>query len=206
MQGYIIRLQRVKDEDLILSILTQDRLETLYRFYGARHSTINLGYKIDFEIERSLKSTIGRLYDVVHLGFPWMLDRHRTQLWQQFVALFYPHLKDADETGGFYFSLLDHCAQQWEKQNPKRIAIEAYAMLLHHEGRRPDTRTCFFCEAPIQDEQVSLIRAFQYAHKACAHRTGVAKASVDELLERFSALFLNDDEVDTLWVTLLEGL
>lgn len=206
MQGYIIRLQRVKDEDLILSILTQERLETLYRFYGARHSTINLGYKIDFEIEHSLKSSIGRLYDVVHLGFPWLLERHRTRLWQQFITLFYAHLKDAEETGGFYFSLLEQCAEHWGKQNPKRIAAEAYARLLHHEGRLPDTRTCFFCEQPVLDDQISVIRAFQYAHTACAHRTGVTKASADELLQHFSALFLSDTEVDTIWLTLLEGL
>lgn len=206
MQGYIIRLQRVKDEDLILSILTQDRLETLYRFYGARHGTINLGYKIDFEIEHSLKASIGRLYDVVHLGFPWLLDRHRTRLWQQFVSLFYPHLKDAEETGGFYFSLLEQCASEWEKQNPKRSAIEAYARLLQHEGRLPDSRTCFFCEQPIDDTHVAVIRAFQYAHTACAHRTAVSKRSMDELLQDYSALFLSDEEVDNLWITLLEGL
>lgn len=206
MQGYIIRLQRVKDEDLILSILTQDRLETLYRFYGARHGTINLGYKIDFEIEHSLKSSIGRLYDVVHLGFPWLLDRHRTRLWQQFVSLFYPHLKDAEETGGFYFSLLEQCAQAWEKQNPKRVAVEAYARLLQYEGRLPDAHTCFFCEQPIADAKAAVIRAFQVAHVNCAHRSGVTKHAVDELLLNYSALFLSDKEIDTLWLTLLEGL
>lgn len=206
MQGFIIRLQRVKDEDLIISILTQQRLETLYRFYGARHSTINLGYKIDFEIEHSLKSSIGRLYDVIHLGYPWMLDQHRMRQWQQFSALFYPHLKDAEETGDFYFTLLDSCADQWGTQNPKRIALEAYAKLLHHEGRLPDASTCFFCEQPVIEPRVCVIRAFQYAHTACAHRTPVCKHAVDELLLRRSALFLGDQEVDTLWVTLLEGL
>ena len=49
MQGYIINLNRVKDEDLIVTILSKGRLETLYRFYGARHGTINIGFKIDYE-------------------------------------------------------------------------------------------------------------------------------------------------------------
>ena len=206
MQGFIIRLQRVKDEDLIISILTQQRLETLYRFYGARHSTINLGYKIDFEIEHSLKSSIGRLYDVIHLGYPWMLERDRMRKWQQFTALFYPHLKDAEETGSFYFTLLDTCADQWGTQNPKRLALEAYAALLRYEGRTPDTENCFFCEQPIEDENVSVIRAFQYAHVACTHRTSVSKMAADELMMRGSALFLSDTETAQLWTTLLEGL
>jgi len=206
VQGFIIRFQRVKDEDLIVSILTQERLESLYRFYGARHSTINLGYMIDFEIEHSLKSSIGRLYDVVHLGFPWLLDTSRTRQWQQFVSLLYPHLKEAEETGGFYFDLLEECARLWGVQNPKRIAVEAYAKLLQHEGRLPDTSTCFFCESALKEQEVSVIRAFQYAHAACAHRKTVSKEGADELLTRFSTLFLDDEEVETLWATLLEGL
>jgi len=206
MQGFIIRLQRVKDEDLIVSILTQHRLETLYRFYGARHSTINLGYMIDFEIEYSLKSSIGRLYDVVHLGFPWLMDMARTRTWQQFVSLFYPHLKDAEETGGYYFDLLRSAAQLWHKQNPKRIALESYARLLSFEGRLPDTRSCFFCDTPIDAEQVSVIRAFQYAHTECARQQPIRKSAMDELLQRQSALFLTDEEVNRLWSVLLEGL
>ena len=70
MQGYIIRLNRARDEDLVVTILTQQNLETLYRFYGARHSTINLGFKIDFESEISLKSSIGRLRDVIEEEIP----------------------------------------------------------------------------------------------------------------------------------------
>lgn len=206
MQGFIIRFQRVKDEDLIVSILTQERLESLYRFYGARHSTINLGYLVDFEIEHSLKSSIGRLYDVVHLGYPWLLDTGRMRLWQQFISLFYPHLKDAEETGGFYFSLLESCAEVWGVQNPKRVAVEAYAKLLQYEGRQADTSHCFFCETPIEDTKLAAIRAFQFAHTACVHRKPVSKEGVQELLRHSSTLFLSDDEVETLWSTLTEGL
>ena len=50
MQGYIIDIKPVKDDDLIVSILTENELLTTYRFYGARHSNINIGYKIDFEL------------------------------------------------------------------------------------------------------------------------------------------------------------
>ena len=42
MQGYIIDIKPVKDDDLIVSILTEHEVLTTYRFYGARHSNINI--------------------------------------------------------------------------------------------------------------------------------------------------------------------
>jgi len=206
VQGYIIRLQRVRNEDLILSILTETRLETVYRFYGARHSTVNLGYKIDFEIEHSLKSPVGRLRDVVHLGFPWMLDSARARLWYRFISLFHPHLKDSEETGSFYFELLEHAAQLWGRQNPERVAVEAYVRLLRYEGRLPDPGRCFFCEQPLHAPAATLIRSFYCAHPECAHDTSVSREGVLELFENGSTLFLDDAEVGTLWDVLLEGL
>ena len=40
MQGFILRTQPVRDEDLLVSILTQNELVLAYRFYGARHASI----------------------------------------------------------------------------------------------------------------------------------------------------------------------
>lgn len=57
MQGYIIDIKNVKEDDLIVTVLAQEAIYTTYRFYGARHSTINIGYKIDFELESNLKSS-----------------------------------------------------------------------------------------------------------------------------------------------------
>jgi hypothetical protein len=205
MQGYIIQVNRARDEDLVVSILTQQNLETLYRFYGARHGTINLGFKIDFETEHSLKSNIGRLRDVIHLGFPWMYDHQRLRLWQQFIALFYPHLSHSEETGGFYFNLLDDAAHRWHLQNPKRIAVEAYVQLLEYEGRLHREMTCFFCERAI-DTDVSLIRAFLPTHPECAHTLSIGRDGLTELYKSRSSLFLSDKEIDRMWYLLLEGL
>jgi hypothetical protein len=205
MQGYILNLNRVKDEDLVVSILSQENLETLYRFYGARHGVINLGFKVDFETEASLKSGISRLRDVVHIGFPWLRDYNKLRLWQQFIALFYPHLYHAEDTGGFYFELIDEAAHRWEKQNPKRIAVESYVKLLEHEGRLHRELECFFCEQPIEEE-VSLIRAYLPAHKQCAHTLSISQEGIEELFGNHSSLFLSDKEVERLWYVLLEGL
>jgi len=204
MQGFIIQQNRARDEDMVVTILTQQNLQTLYRFYGARHGQINLGFKIDFESESSFKSTIDRLRDVIHIGYPWITDYERLRLWQQFIALFYPHLKESEETGTFYFALIDDAASKWEKQNPKRIAVEAYVHLLEHEGRLHHEMRCFFCEQPIEEE-ISLIRAYLPAHNSCSHTLSINREGLLELFENKTTLFLSDKEIDRLWYVLLEG-
>ncbi len=205
MQGYIISLNRVKDEDLIVTIISKKSLDTLYRFYGARHGTINLGFKIDYEKEPSAKSTISRLKDVIHIGFPWINDYKLLKLWQDFLALFFKHLKDAEDLGEFYFSLVDNASKEWSKQNPKRVAIESYVKLLEHEGRLHKELICFLCNRVI-NEDVSLIRAYLPTHYGCSHTLSINKEALDELFTNKSSLFLTDKEVDRLWSILLEGL
>jgi recombinational DNA repair protein (RecF pathway) len=205
LKGFIISINRVKEEDLIVTIITEKSLETLYRFYGARHGVINLGFLIDFEIEPSSKSTIGRLKDVIHIGYRWIHDYNRLQLWQNFVALFYKHLKEAEDIGTFYFSLLQDASLKWDKQNPKRVAIEAYVKLLEHEGRLHTEMFCFLCSTKIE-HNISLIRAYLPTHEHCSHTYPLNKKGLQELYKNKSSLFLNDKEVERLWCLLMEGL
>jgi recombinational DNA repair protein (RecF pathway) len=205
MQGYIINLNKVKEEDLIVTILSKENLDTLYRFYGARHSVINLGFKIDFEKEDSPKGTISRLKDVIHIGYKWINDYKLLRLWQDFVALFYKHLKDAEDTGTFYFDLLQNAEKNWYKQNPKRVAVESYIKLLEHEGRLHKDMHCFLCSRKIETD-VSFLRAYLPTHYECSHTLPVNKNGVRELFENKSTLFLSDKEVERLWSVLLEGL
>ena len=205
MQGYILNLNKVKDEDLIVTILSKDNLDTLYRFYGARHGVINLGFKIDFEKESSAKSTISRLKDVIHIGFTWINDYKLLRLWQDYLALFYKHLKDAYEVDAFYFELIDEASELWAKQNPKRVAIESYVKLLEHEGRLHSEMVCYLCHEKIE-EDVSLIRAYLPTHKYCTHTLSINQKALKELFDKKSSLFLSDKEVDRLWYILLEGL
>ena len=205
MKGFIVNLNRVKEEDLIVTILSCGSLETLYRFYGARHGVINLGFKIDYEIEPSAKSTIGRLKDVIHIGYKWINDRELLRLWQDFSRLFYKHLKEAEALGDFYFDLLESASNEWNRQNPKRVAIEAYVKLLEHEGRLHKDMHCFLCSRKIE-ENVSLLRAFLPTHENCSHTYPITQNGLKELYENKSSLFLNDKEVDRLWNVLMEGL
>ena len=206
MQGYIININKVKDEDLIVTILSKHNLHTLYRFYGARHSTINLGFKIDYELDSSAKSNISRLKDVIHIGFRWINKHKLLKLWQDFTRVFFTHLKDVGELDEFYFLLLENASDKWDKQNPKRVAIESYVKLLEHEGRLHTEMFCFLCTNEIKDKKISLIRAYLPTHKRCSHTLDIDKKALDELYTNKSSIFLNDTEVDRLWYILLEGL
>ena len=205
MQGFIINLNKVKEEDLIVTIISKDNLQTLYRFYGARHGTINIGFKIDYEIEESAKSTIHRLKDVIHIGFSWLNDYKLLRLWQDFLSLFYKHLRDAEDIGDFYFDLLNNASIQWGKQNPKRVAIESYVKILAHEGRLHTEKECFLCASSITQD-ISLIRGFLPTHQTCSHTLPINRLGLKELYKNRSSLFLNDKEIDRLWIILLEGL
>jgi len=204
LQGYIINVNKARDEDVIVTILTHHNLYTLYRFYGARHGQINLGFKIDFETEASIKATIDRLRDVIHLGYPWITDRSRLFIWQQFTALFHKHLQDSEDLDPFYFELLEEASLIWQTQNPKRIAIESYVKLLAFEGRLHQDMICFFCEDEIKSD-ITLIRAFLPAHAQCLHALPVNINAIKELFTTGSSLFLNDKEIDMIWHVLLEG-
>ncbi len=204
MQGYIIDIKSVKDDDLIVSILSENELLTTYRFYGARHSNINLGYKIDFELENT-RANIPRLKDVMQLGFPWILDNEKMYCWQRYIKLFYPHLKEMEEVDSFYFYSLDNLVHVMTKQNVLRAICESYISLLEHEGRLHIDFECLLCEIYIEDN-VSLVRGFLPVHSKCTHAKSFDNKKIKELFESKKTIGLNDDEVEYLFNILLQGL
>ena len=204
MQGYIININKVKDEDLIVTILTEKSLKTLYRFYGARHANIHLGYKIDFEAIPSAKSTISMLREVLPLSEKWMLESSRFFIWQQFIKLMYKHLEDINELDTFYFQLLEETSNMIARQNPQRVVIESYLQLLEYEGRLHDDFQCFICDEPIK-EQLVLARSFLPAHQECVYGELLKKPKIENLFATKSTLYFEDDEVTHLWRLLQEG-
>ncbi len=204
MQGYILNINKVKDEDLIVTILTENKLKTLYRFYGARHANINLGYKIDFEAVASAKSTISMLREVLPLSAKWMLQSNRFFIWQQFIKLMFRHLKDVSDLDPFYFYLLEETSIMIERQNPQRVMIESYLELLAYEGRLHDDFHCFICDEAVVDSVV-LARSFLPAHQSCVFGELLDKKKIETLFESKSTLYLEDDEVTHLWQLLQEG-
>lgn len=204
MQGFILHTQRVRDEDLIVYVLSPKAVHKTYRFYGLRHSAILSGYKIDFELEEHL-NFLPRLKDTLHLGFAWILDRDKMLIWQEFVRLVYRHLKDVESCESFYFELLDECVRRFERQNPLRVIVDAYANLLEFEGRLHKNMRCFVCDERVRGE-VSLVRAFLPAHKHCAVGFEFSEKKLKEFYESKNCSGFDDDEVQKLYALIKEGL
>ena len=205
MQGYILNINKVREEDLIVTILSETKLKVMYRFYGARHSTVGLGYKIDFEAKTSAKSELKQLSSVIHLANPWLIDREKLYTWHQFVKLMYKHLKDVDIIDTFYHRLLEKTELHFEKQNEKRVCIESYISLLKHEGRLHDEFVCFVCEEEIKEE-MTLARSYLPSHHGCVFGKVFQTEHIKTLFESESTLFLDDESVEHLWDVLNYGL
>lgn len=205
MQGFIININKARDEDLIVTILCEEKLLTLYRFYGSRHSTINLGYMIDFEVESSSKVSISQLRNIMHLAFSWNFSSNRFYIWQQFIKLFFTHLRDVEHIDRFYFDLLKDASTIWHKQNPKRVAVESYIKLLSFEGRLHHPTFCFLCEQEI-DDKVMLVRGYLPAHIDCAFDEGYNLEDIETLYSTKSSFYMSDSDIDKLYNTLSEGL
>lgn len=204
MQGYIIDTKTVKDDDLIVTILCENELITSYRFYGARHSNINIGYKIDFELEKT-KSSIPRLKDVMQLGFSWILNSQKMYAWQRYLKLFFSHLKELEELEPFYFFLLDNLILKIEKQNVLRAILESYLLLLEHEGRLHTDFECLICEIEI-NRNLSILRGFLPVHKECIKGKVFDYKKIKDLFLSKKTINLKDEEVENLFEILLFGL
>ncbi|WP_457597620.1 recombination protein RecO [Hydrogenimonas sp.] len=205
MQGFILHVGKARNEDTIVTILTRNRIERLYRFYGARHPIVTAGFKIDFEAQRDHPHFMPRLRHVVHLGYPWLKEPERLRIWRYLLALLHEHLRDVEEPGPFYYDLLERCAAIWHLQNPKRSAVEAYVALLAHEGRLHPPSDCFLCGGALE-ESVGLARAFLPAHPRCVVARALPREAVETLFETGKTIHLEDEAVETLWLTLLEGM
>ena len=205
MRGFVLSTARVRDEDLIVRILTKDEVLTLYRFYGARHSYINVGYHIDFVVEESAKATIKRLRNVIQLPFPFLLDFQKMLNFKIFVGLLNKHLSDVTKIDEFYYNLLVDITKNMQNREPKRLLIESYVKLLEKEGRLHKEFECFLCEREIEGK-VALARAFLPAHERCIYERGFAKEKIKDLFENKKTLLFSDEEIDRLWKIMNLGM
>lgn len=203
MQGFILKTTKVRDEDCIVDVLSESALVRAYRFYGARHSNITQGYKIDFELSQN-QSFLPRLSGVMHLGYAWLGNREKLLFWQQFMRLLHAHLKDAESLDKFYYELLTGAAARFGRQNPRRIIVESYAKILRFEGRLHDEPYCFLCDEEIS-ENIALCRGFLPAHERCSQRVGFAQDEILEFLRSGRTLNLSDEAVEMLYDIALEG-
>ena len=186
-------------------VLTTQNVKTYYRFFGARHSILQLGNLIDFEVEGEDGRFLPRLRSLSHIGFPWLFDKNRLLIWHNFIQLFEPHLKEAEEIDSFYYNLLLQAAKKWEKQNPKRIVCESYIKLLAYEGRLYPEKNCYICEQHIEAD-IALMQSFKPAHPNCIYSSALPTKKILDFFEIKKTIFLEDHEVDYLFEIVMKGL
>jgi len=205
MKGFILNIRKAKNEDVIVTVLSNCEVRSYYRFFGARHSILQVGNLIDFELQESKNGFMVQIRKISHISFPWIFSNNHLFLWQNFIRLFEPHLKEATQIDSFYFDLLLKIAKKWHRQNPKRLAIEAYIEILDYEGRLYDNGFCYICE-DVLDEQVGLMRAYLPAHPRCIYGYSYDKQQIFKLFDTKLTIHLNDNIVNKLFNTLLKGL
>ncbi len=197
MKGFILHTAKAREEDLVVRILTKDKVLTLYRFYGARHSYINTGYLIDFVEEETLVS-INRLRSVMQLPFNFLMDFEKMVTYKEFIRLLNNHLIDVERVDSFYFEMLEEIIKKLSFRDAKRVLIESYVKLLKKEGRLHPLNRCYFCEKEIKNK-ITLARAFLPAHEKCILTEGFEKEKLKELFENNKTLLFDDKEIEKLW-------
>ena len=123
MQGFILSLQPVRDEDLWVSVLTSEALLSLYRFYGVRHSVIGLGHKIDFCAKTQGKRGILCLRDVLHLGFCGKKSGAKSSCGKNSCAYCLHIFEMSNISKNFTMP----CCAKWRTKCPNKTHIESHA-------------------------------------------------------------------------------
>ena len=204
MKGFILKIRKAKNEDVIVTVLSKNRVESYYRFYGARHSILQLGNLIDFEVEGLQSQFMPRLRGISHIGFSWLYDNNRLLIWHKYIKLYNLHLKDTIDIDSFYYNLLIESAKKWHLQNPKRIICEDYIKILEYEGRLHNENTCYICEDRLE-EDISLMRSLIPAHPYCIHTPTINKNRIFELFNSKKSIYLSDEEINYLHTIVLKG-
>ncbi len=186
-------------------MLTATEVKTYYRFFGARHSILQLGNLVDFEVEGEDGRFMPRLRSLSQMSFPWLFDKNKLLMWHNFIKKFEPHLRDAQELDSFYYDLLLEAAKKWDKQNPKRIVCESYIALLDYEGRLYPEENCFICEQRIEDD-IALMQAFRPAHPTCIYAPALPTKKVLDFFQTKKTVFFEDHEVEYLYDVVMKGL
>ncbi len=203
LKGFILKLQKAKNEDIIVTILTAKSVTKYYRFYGARHSILQLGYLIDFESEES-HNFLPKIRKISHIGFPWLYNREKLMLWHNFISIFEPHFRDISNIEPFYYDTILKVAKRWDKQSPKRLIVESYISILKYEGRIKPLSKCIICKRDIEDN-ISVIDGFLPTHSNCSNTQTINKKALEKLFLTASSIDLDDNIIESLYLIALKG-
>jgi len=139
----------------------------------------------------------------MQLPYPFLLDREKMLIWQNFIKMIYAHLFDVDEIDSFYFYLLEDIVKNFDR-NPKRVLIEHYIKLLKFEGRLSEFE-CFLCDKPIKN-RVNLARGYLCACESCIPKKGFEINKIQTLFNDEKTTLLNNQEIEKLYKILSLGI
>jgi hypothetical protein len=206
MRGIILRTQLVREEDKIVSILTEKELVTLYRFYGARHPHIAVGGFIDFTIEPSPKFRLGRLRNVVEIPTPQLWKVENYQPWERFCGQLYRHLSGVTLLPPFYYRLMEKGVERMGVERAERVLINLYWQISQFEGRLPSTPICPICHSPCTPtlSKLGVGEGLTLYHPKCAPLLPRFDSfKLLDLVETGKTLLFSDREVVQLFETIL---
>ena len=189
---------------MIVTLLSPKSVKRYYRFYGARHSILQMGYLIDYEEEHGGANFLPRLRNLSHIGFPWLYDREKLMLWHQFIGIFERHFRDIESVESFYFETLLEAAKRWERQSPKRLIIEVCINILKYEGRLQPPNHCVICNNSIE-EDVAFLKGFLPTHPECSKAPMNNKKQIVHLFKSGSTILLDDKNIEQLYLIALKG-
>lgn len=205
MRGFIINIRKAKNEDVIVTVLSNESVKTYWRFFGQRHSILQIGNLIEFEVTEGKKNFMPNMRSLSQHSFPWIFSKSHLIVWQDFIKLFEVHFKETTEIKNFYFNLLLSIAKKWDKQNPKRLTIEAYITLLIEERRLYNNNFCRICQNQLEDK-IGLMRAFIPVHPQCIQSSSLDKKDIFRLFNTKSTIHMEDNSIQALYQILLKGL
>lgn len=198
MLGYILDIKRSREEDLIVTVLTKDSLKVLYRFYGARHSIILMGHKIDFEEELS-DTYLPRMRHIMHINFPWIYNKDTLFAWQKFIKHYFIALKGVSNIPSFYFDTLESISKNINHQCYKRAMVEHFISIKKFEGLMPEHLSCASCHEDINDIFIINRQCVPY-HNECSPGFVTFDANeVRDLFEKQNSFSTSDDSIDRLY-------
>lgn len=197
MQGIILNTISVRDEDLIVFILDNNELIKCYRFYGVRHSHLIIGNMIDYELDiRPL--FLPKLHSTMQLALPWQNNANIVTHWQNFCYILFEHLKENSECGEFYYNLCHQIITRLGVQDYKRVFLDAYVLLLEHEGRLQYFDFCEECGALLGDSFM-LGEGFLMHCRSCKNSVSINKEKMKIYFQIKNSSIFEDEEIDLLY-------
>ncbi|MFK5976803.1 MAG: recombination protein RecO [Sulfurovum sp.] len=201
----MLEIVPAKNEDMIVTILTNYGISKYYRFFGARDIILQFGHLINFTIDREFdKDSISKMRSLSLIEFPWLKHVDKRLFWSQFLKLFYTHVIDIKKVDIFYFNILLLSIQKWDKSNHKRIICESYINILKYENRLSPLIKCHICNEVFKDN-IAFIDELKPTHPKCSKSHPIAIKKMVNFFNTKNSIFLSDDEIERLLEIIMRG-